>query len=44
MGGHHHGPPYIVPDWTKYKIENAPELLDVQEKLAKSGLKNPWLR
>lgn len=47
MGGgdhHHHHKPYIVPDASIYKIENAPELLRVQEKLAKDGLKDPWLR
>lgn len=44
MGGHGHGPPYKVPDYTIYKIENVPELKAFQEKLAKEGLKDPWLR
>lgn len=53
MGGHgdhhghghgHHAPPYVVPDASIYKIENAPELMEVQAKLAEHGLKDPWLR
>jgi len=33
-----------VPDWKTYKVENAPELIRVQEALARKGLKDPWLR
>ncbi|XP_046753178.1 NADH dehydrogenase [ubiquinone] 1 beta subcomplex subunit 3 [Diprion similis] len=44
MGGHDHHKPYHVPDHTVYKLENAPELIKVQEKLAQEGLKDPWLR
>lgn len=45
MGGHgHHKPPYVVPDASIYKLENAPELLRVQSLLEKEGLKDPWLR
>jgi len=32
------------PDWRIYKVENAPELLTVQNRLAKLGLRDPWLR
>ncbi|KAK7074773.1 Ndufb3p [Halocaridina rubra] len=42
MGGGH--TPYKVPDWRIYKIENAPELVQVQRALASHGLKDPWLR
>ncbi|XP_026293983.1 NADH dehydrogenase [ubiquinone] 1 beta subcomplex subunit 3 [Frankliniella occidentalis] len=47
MGGdhHHHGPPYKVPDYRTYKVdENSPELLQIQRALAAQGLKDPWLR
>jgi len=33
-----------VPDWKSYKVENIPELMKVQEALAKKGLSDPWLR
>ena len=36
--------PFEVPDWRIYKVENAPELVSVQNRLAKLGLKDPWLR
>merc|ERR1711915_708464 len=42
MGGG--GAPYKVPDWRIYKIENAPELVQVQKALEFHGLKDPWLR
>ncbi|XP_066952032.1 NADH dehydrogenase [ubiquinone] 1 beta subcomplex subunit 3 [Macrobrachium rosenbergii] len=42
MGGG--GAPYKVPDWRIYKVENAPELVNVQRALASHGLKDPWLR
>ncbi|XP_042892028.1 NADH dehydrogenase [ubiquinone] 1 beta subcomplex subunit 3-like [Penaeus japonicus] len=35
---------YSIPDWRKYKVENAPELVQVQRALASHGLKDPWLR
>uniref|UniRef100_D7F2N1 NADH dehydrogenase [ubiquinone] 1 beta subcomplex subunit 3 n=1 Tax=Palaemon varians TaxID=647170 RepID=D7F2N1_PALVA len=35
---------YKVPDWKIYKVENAPELVNVQRALASHGLKDPWLR
>lgn len=41
---HHHVGEFKAPDWRIYKVENAPELLEVQEKLARRGLKDPWLR
>lgn len=48
MGGHghdhgHHAP-YTVPKACIYKIENAKPLLEVQEALARKGLKDPWAR
>lgn len=42
--GHGHGDPYKVPDASIYKVENAPKLLEVQEALARQGLRDPWLR
>ncbi|XP_015600141.1 NADH dehydrogenase [ubiquinone] 1 beta subcomplex subunit 3 isoform X2 [Cephus cinctus] len=46
MGGHGHGhePPYKVPSPDIYKVEDVPQLVKVQQKLAKLGLKDPWLR
>ncbi|XP_012263400.2 NADH dehydrogenase [ubiquinone] 1 beta subcomplex subunit 3 isoform X1 [Athalia rosae] len=46
MGGHdHHGPPFVVPkDPSIYKLENAPQLVLLQKKLAEHGLKDPWIR
>lgn len=41
MGGHH---VMKVPDWKTYKVQNVPELMRVQEALAKKGLSDPWLR
>lgn len=32
------------PDWRKYKVESAPELVAVKNRLAAKGLKDPWLR
>ncbi|KAK5648658.1 hypothetical protein RI129_003550, partial [Pyrocoelia pectoralis] len=43
MGGHHHHE-VKVPDYKTYRVEDAPELLKVQEKLAARGLCDPWLR
>jgi len=45
-GGHGHGhePPYKVPDYKMYRVEDVPELLNVQRALKKEGLKDPWLR
>uniref|UniRef100_A0A8J2S243 NADH dehydrogenase [ubiquinone] 1 beta subcomplex subunit 3 n=1 Tax=Daphnia galeata TaxID=27404 RepID=A0A8J2S243_9CRUS len=40
--GHHHE--FKVPDYKKYKVENAPELVTVRNMLAQKGLKDPWLR
>lgn len=42
--GHHHHDPYTVPKANIYKIESAPQLVEVQQALAKRGLKDPWLR
>jgi len=42
MGGG--GRPYEVPDWRKYKVEDAPELVHVRNALARKGLSDPWLR
>lgn len=50
MGGdHHHGEENIVkkvkiPDYTKYKWEEIPQLVQLQERLGKVGLKDPWAR
>ena len=45
MGGHgHHEPPYKIPDYRIYKVEDSPRLLKVQQKLAEKGLSDPWLR
>lgn len=49
MGGHghdhgHHHEPYKVPKPEIYKVGNIPELIMVQEELAKRGLKDPWIR
>lgn len=53
MGGHghehghdHHHVPYVVPKPEYYanKVDKVPELVMVQEELAKRGLKDPWLR
>merc|ERR1712071_153676 len=41
MGGHG---VMKVPDCKSYKVENIPELMKVQEALAKKGLSDPWLR
>ncbi|KAJ8319873.1 hypothetical protein KUTeg_001460 [Tegillarca granosa] len=35
---------WVCPDWRQYKVENVPELTEVQRRLAKEGLKSPWLR
>lgn len=45
MGGHnhHHAIPK-VPDPSIYKVEDAPELVKLREKLAAKGLKDPWIR
>ncbi|NP_001165789.1 NADH dehydrogenase [ubiquinone] 1 beta subcomplex subunit 3 [Nasonia vitripennis] len=44
MGGHHHVKLPNVPDPSIYKVEDAKDLLKVQERLAKKGLKDPWMR
>uniref|UniRef100_A0A7R9DK69 NADH dehydrogenase [ubiquinone] 1 beta subcomplex subunit 3 n=1 Tax=Timema cristinae TaxID=61476 RepID=A0A7R9DK69_TIMCR len=49
MGGNghghdHHKPTYKVPDWRIYKVESAPELMQVKNLLAQKGLSDPWLR
>jgi hypothetical protein len=40
----HHTEEFQAPDWRLFKVENAPELLSVQQRLAARGLKDPWLR
>lgn len=47
MGGHdhgHHKPPYTIPDYRIYKVEDVPLLVTTQKALAAKGLKDPWLR
>ncbi|KAK2725599.1 NADH dehydrogenase [ubiquinone] 1 beta subcomplex subunit 3-like [Artemia franciscana] len=43
MGGGNHGE-FKIPDWRQYKVENAPELVQLQRALASQGLKDPWIR
>ncbi|CAH1405663.1 unnamed protein product [Nezara viridula] len=38
------GEKYQTPDYRIYKVEEAPELVKVQEALRSQGLKDPWLR
>ncbi len=40
----HHVDDFKSPDWKKFKVENAPELVKIQNRLAALGLKDPWLR
>ncbi len=40
----HHVEAFQAPDWRLFKVENAPELLSIQNRLAARGLKDPWLR
>jgi NADH dehydrogenase (ubiquinone) 1 beta subcomplex subunit 3 len=40
----HHVEDFKAPDWRKFKVENAPELVDTRNRLAALGLKDPWLR
>jgi hypothetical protein len=40
----HHVEDFKAPDWRIYKVENAPKLLKVQQRLAAQGLKDHWLR
>ncbi|XP_058807212.1 NADH dehydrogenase [ubiquinone] 1 beta subcomplex subunit 3 [Phymastichus coffea] len=46
MGGHdhHHVKTPPVPDASIYKVEDYPYLNNIQKRLAKHGLKDPWLR
>ena len=42
LGGH---PKIVIPDYKTYTVgEHTPELLELQQKLAAKGLKDPWLR
>jgi hypothetical protein len=41
---HHETAKFVCPDYKIYKVENAPELLKIQQKLAEKGLKDHWLR
>ncbi|XP_012285004.1 NADH dehydrogenase [ubiquinone] 1 beta subcomplex subunit 3 [Orussus abietinus] len=40
----HHKPPYVVPNYETFKVEDCPKLIKLQERLAKHGLKDPWVR
>ena len=40
----HHVEDFQAPDWRLFKVENAPELVAVRDRLAARGLKDPWLR
>ena len=35
---------FKAPDWRQYKVQNAPHLVNIQQRLASQGLKDPWLR
>ena len=37
-------PGAYIPDYRIYKVEDYPELLETQQRLAARGLKSPWLR
>lgn len=43
-GNVHYPPGVVIPDYRIYKLEDAPELLDVQKRLNARGLNSPWLR
>ena len=40
----HHAEDFVSPDWRLYRVENAPALVSVKDRLAQKGLKDPWLR
>lgn len=42
--GVHYPPGAVIRDYKVYKLENAPELMEVQRKLSARGLHSPWLR
>lgn len=45
MGGHgHHHAPYTVPKADVYKVADCPELIKLEQALARRGLKDPWIR
>lgn len=44
MGGHGHEPPYTIPKYTDFKVQGIPQLEELEQALAKKGLKDPWIR
>ncbi|KAJ8710456.1 hypothetical protein PYW08_008971 [Mythimna loreyi] len=42
MGGH--GPPYEIPDYTKFRIDDIPQLKELEKALQAKGLRDPWIR
>ncbi|XP_041972914.1 NADH dehydrogenase [ubiquinone] 1 beta subcomplex subunit 3 [Aricia agestis] len=44
MGGHGHGPPYVVTKASDYSIKGIWELEELEKALARKGLKDPWIR
>ncbi|KAK2576306.1 hypothetical protein KPH14_005670 [Odynerus spinipes] len=44
MGGHGHGHGMEIPSPDRYNLENYPALNKYRERLAREGLKDPWLR
>ncbi|CAH2098010.1 unnamed protein product [Euphydryas editha] len=44
MGGHGHEPPYTIPKYTDFKVKGIPQLEELEEALARKGLKDPWIR
>lgn len=33
-----------IPEWSKYEVKNNRRMLEIEQELAKIGLKSPWLR
>ncbi|CAK1590812.1 unnamed protein product [Parnassius mnemosyne] len=44
MGGHGHEPPYKVPHYSQFQTKGIPQLEELEQALAKKGLRDPWIR
>ncbi|XP_059055913.1 NADH dehydrogenase [ubiquinone] 1 beta subcomplex subunit 3 [Achroia grisella] len=44
MGVHGHEPPYKVPPYSQFQIQGIPQLEELEQALAKKGLRDPWIR
>lgn len=44
MGGHEHGPPYVVPPYTQFCHKGIPQLEELEKALSEKGLCDPWIR